>query len=176
MSIEQTRAQVIGSVWQAIAQSDVDLSSVPYDQQEKLVAKIADSVMIAIDAMLDEEQTQPVEQPVDDTEETVLWEGRPFLSLVESYILTSERIRLTKGLFSRQFENFELIRVQDLDVKQGLNERMLGIGDITIRGQDPSDPEIVLRNVHKPNDVYEILRKAWLASRKKHGLQFREFM
>jgi len=176
MSIDQTRAQVVGSVWQAIAQSGVDLSAVPYEQQEKLVGKIADSVMIAIDSMLDEEKAQPVEQPVDDTEETVLWEGRPFLSLVESYTLTSERLRVTKGLFSRNFENFELIRMQDLDVKQGMDERMFGIGDITIRGQDPSDPEIVLRNVHKPQEVYEILRKAWLNARKKYGLQFREFM
>jgi hypothetical protein len=50
------------------------------------------------------------------------------------------------------------------------------LGDISIKGQDPSHPEIVLRNVAKPEDVYEILRKAWLEARKRHGLQFREFM
>ena len=54
MSIDQTRAQVISSVWQAIAQSGVDLSSVPQDQQEKLVGKIADSLLVAVNAMLDE--------------------------------------------------------------------------------------------------------------------------
>ena len=60
------------------------------------------------------------------------------------------------------------------DVKAG--ERVLGIGDVNIRGQDPSNPAIVLRNVPKPEEVYETLRRAWLESRKRHGLQFREYM
>jgi hypothetical protein len=34
----------------------------------------------------------------------------------------------------------------------------------------------VLRNVRDPEQVYEILRRAWLDSRKRHGLEFREFM
>jgi hypothetical protein len=57
-----------------------------------------------------------------------------------------------------------------------MGERMMGIGDISIRGHDPSDPEITLRNVSKPEEVYEIMRKAWLEARKRHGLQFREYM
>jgi hypothetical protein len=73
-------------------------------------------------------------------------------------------------------ENFELIRMQDIDFKQNMGERMLGFGDIYIRGQDPSNPAVVLRNVPKPEEVYEILRRAWLEARKRHGLQFREYM
>jgi uncharacterized membrane protein YdbT with pleckstrin-like domain len=106
----------------------------------------------------------------------VLWQGHPFLSMVESYMITSERIKIVKGLLSRGVENFELIRVQDIDVKQGLDERILGIGDIVIRGQDPSNPEIILRNIPKPNDVYELLRRAWLEARKRYGLQFRDIL
>lgn len=183
MAIEQTRAEVISSIWQAIAQSGVDLAAVPREQQEKLVGKIADNVMVTIDAMLEPaqppehaqaaEQTQPTE---DEHEEQVLWQGRPFLSMVESYVITTERIKTVKGLLSRGIENFELIRVQDIDIKQGLNERILGIGDIVIRGQDPSNPEIILRNISKPEEVYELLRRAWLDARKRYGLQFREYM
>jgi len=106
----------------------------------------------------------------------LLWEGRPFLSLVESYQLTSERVKIITGLVSRHVENFELIRVQDIDFKQGVSERILNIGDVTIRGHDPSDPVVVLRNVSKPEEVYETMRRAWLEARKRHGLQFREFM
>lgn len=177
MAIEQTRAQVIGSIWQAIAQSGVDISSVPREQQEKLVEKIADDVMVTIDGMLEPAQAPVENQPVeDDKAEHVLWQGRPFLSMVESYMITSERIKIVKGLLSRGVENFELIRVQDIDLKQSLNERVLGIGDIVIRGQDPSNPEIILRNIPKPNEVYELLRRAWLDARKRYGLQFREYM
>jgi hypothetical protein len=174
MSIEQTRSQLVGSIWQAIAQSGVDLSAVPHDQQEKLVGKIADNVMISMNAILDE---VPKPEPATETEgEQVLWQGHPFLSLVESYVITSERIKVIKGLLSRDVENYELIRIQDLDLGQGVTDRVLGVGDIEVRGQDPSNPIIVLRNISKPNDVYELLRKAWLEARKRYGLQFREYM
>jgi len=177
MSIEASRARVIGSIWQAIAQSGVDLSSIPQDQQEKMVDKIADSVLLTIDSILGEEMPLVVqEDEVDEDAERILWKGRPFLSLVETYTITTERLKITTGLLSRRVENFELIRVQDIDFKQGLTERMLGIGDIYIRGHDPSNPEIVLRNVPSPEEVYEIMRRAWLEARKRHGLQFREFM
>jgi len=178
MAIEKIHAQVTGSIWQAVAQSGVDLSAVPAEQQQKLVAKIAENVMLAVDAALEEAEPKPDLETHEEDEfgEKVLWEGRPFMSLVESYVLTSERLKIRTGMMARNIENFELIRIQDLDYKQGVTERMLGIGDIQIRGHDPSDPTIVLRNVSKPEDVYEILRRAWLEARKRHGLQFREYM
>jgi hypothetical protein len=178
MTIDQTRAQVISSVWQAIAQSGVDLSSIPLDQQEKLVGKVADQLMQTLDALLDEVASPPDEedaQPAVEGEQ-ILWRGRPFLSLVETYTITTERIKIIKGLLGRGIENFELVRIQDIDYSQGLTERMLGIGDITIRGSDESNPKIELRNIHDPEQIYELLRKAWLEARKRHGLQFREFM
>jgi hypothetical protein len=178
MAIEQTRAQIISSVWQAVAQSGVDLSTIPQEQQAALVGKIADQMMMTMNALLDEVERPAAseEEPVDDAAEKILWQGRPFLSLVENFTLTNERLKITRGLLGRQVENFELIRMQDIDFKQGVSERMFGIGDITIRGQDPSHAEIVLRNVAKPEEVYEILRRAWLEARKRHGLQFREYM
>lgn len=177
MAIDKQRAQVIGSIWQAIAQSGVDLSTIPQEQQEKLVGKIADGVMLSMDAILGEAlPPAPVEEVADDINERILWQGRPFLSLVENYTITTERVKIITGLVARRVENFELIRVQDIDFKQGMGERMLGIGDIHIRGQDPSNPDIILRNISKPEEVYETLRKAWLESRKRHGLQFREYM
>jgi hypothetical protein len=178
MSIDHTRAQVISSIWQAIAQSGVDLSALSQDQQEKLVSKIADQLMVTMDALLDEVDSPAIEeeeQPAMEGEQ-VLWHGRPFLSLVESYTVTTERIKIVRGLLGRGIENFELVRIQDIDYSQGLTERMLGIGDITIRGSDESNPKIELRNVHEPEQVYELLRKSWLEARKRHGLQFREFM
>ena len=98
------------------------------------------------------------------------------MSLVEFYTITNERIKIVKGMLGKDIENFELIRVQDIDISQNLSERVLKIGDITISGADASAPQIILRNVHDPNSVYELLRKAWLVARKKYGLTFREEM
>jgi hypothetical protein len=150
------------------------------------VSSIADKMLLTMDGILDEieaaepEPQAPAEEPPaeqsDEYGEDVLWKGRPLLSIVEHYILTSERLKITRGFISRDVEYFELIRVQDIDFKQGISERILGIGDITVRGQDASQPAVVLRNVANPEEVYELMRRAWLETRKRHGLQFREFM
>lgn len=177
MSIEKTRAQIKGSIWQAIAQSEVDLSGVSQEDQEKLVTRIADHVMIAMNDLLEEMPSpEPPEEVMEEDGERVLWKGRPFLSMVESYVITTERVKVIRGVVSRGIENYELIRIQDIDLQQSINERLLGIGDITIRGQDASEPVLELRNVSRPDEVYEILRRAWLDARKRHGLQFREYM
>ena len=179
MNLDKIRATMISSVWQALAQSGVDLSAVPAEQQEKLVAKIADTVLVTMDQIMGEEIQQAPEEPSndeDETKESILWEGRPFLSLVEHYTITTERLKITRGLVGRKVENFELVRMQDIDYKQNIGERITNLGDIAIKGQDPSNPEVVMRNIAKPEEVYEIIRKAWLEARKRHGLQFREFM
>jgi hypothetical protein len=177
MNIEQTRAQVIAGVWQAVAQSGVDLTTIPQDQQEKLVSAIANHLLQTVNGMLDEVSAPVVPpDPSSEFDEQELWQGRPFLSISESYLLTNERLRIRKGFVGREIENYELIRIQDIDFSQNLSERLLNIGDIHLRGHDPSNPEVVLRNIAKPEEVYEILRRAWLAARKSHGLLFREEM
>lgn len=180
MNIDKIRAQMVSSIWQALAQSGVDLAAVPTEEQEKLVGKIADSVLLTMDQIMEEEFSQVAPEDLSEEEdehaEHILWQGRPFLSLVERYTLTTERLKISRGLIGRKVENFELIRMQDIDYTQNPGERVVNLGDIAIKGQDPSNPEIVLRNVAKPEDVYEILRRAWLDARKRHGLQFREFM
>lgn len=177
MNIEQTRAHVISSIWQAIAQSGVDLSALPQEEQQKLVNTIANQLLLTVNGILDDVSAPDAPtEPANEFDEQELWKGRPFLSISETYLLTNERLRITKGLFGRDVENYELIRLQDINLSQGLSERLLNIGDIHLRGHDPSNPEVVLRNISKPEEVYEILRRAWLAARKSHGLLFREEM
>jgi hypothetical protein len=114
--------------------------------------------------------------PTKTDEEEILWQGRPFLSLVTEYIITNERVRVFEGLVGKDREDIELIRIQDMDQTQTVKERLLNLGDIHLRSHDPSDPEIVLRNVKDPQTVHEILRRAVLDSRKKYGLYYREEM
>jgi uncharacterized membrane protein YdbT with pleckstrin-like domain len=116
------------------------------------------------------------EDILSDHKEDILWEGRPFLSLVLDYTITDERIRITEGLLGKRRENIELVRVQDLDYSQTFSDRLLNLGDITIRSHDTSHPQIVLKNVRDPEQVYEILRRAVLHARKKHGFTYREEM
>jgi hypothetical protein len=178
MSIENTRAHVISSIWKAIAQSGIDLSALSKEEQNDMVNAIADNLLMTVDSLLDE-ATQSVDQQEDEgleEDERAIWAGRPFLSLTERYTITSERVKVTKGIIGREIENFELIRIQDLDISQKLSERLFGLGDLIIRGHDTSHSELVLRNIREPEKVYELLRRAWLDARNNYGLTFQEEM
>ncbi len=180
MSLEQIQYKLKVSVWQGMVQSGIDLSKIPAEEHEKLVTAITNNVALTINELLDElTPKMDVDEKTPEKssdEETVIWEGRPFLSLVESYTVTNERIMIRQGLVGRNVEIFELIRMQDIDWSQTVGERMLGIGDVQIHGADASGSKIILRNIKDPEMVYEKLRKAWLAARKKYGLIFREEM
>lgn len=179
MSIDTYQSKVKSSIWKAIAQSGLAINSIPMDQQTKFVDHLADNLLVTVNELL-EDVSKPVRAAKPEVElveeETIIWEGRPFLSLVENYTLTNERIKIITGLIGKDIENYELIRIQDIDIAQNVSDRILGIGDITIKGADQSSSSIVLRNIYDPQEVYELLRKAWLAARKKYGLIFREEM
>lgn len=186
MSVKETQARVRARVWQSIAQADIDVSLLDKATVESLVDLATEAALIEIDADLEKDAgssdaTRQVETAVsgsilDDQKEDVLWEGRPFLSLVFHYTITDERIRITEGMLGKARENIELVRVQDLDYSQTFGERLLNLGDIKIRSHDPSHSEIVLRNIKDPETVYEILRRAVLHARKKHNFMYREEM
>lgn len=179
MAIDSYQAKVKSNIWKAIAQSGVSFNTIPMEDQNKFVDLLADNLLVMVNEVL-EDVSKPISTSKAvielEEEEKIIWEGRPFLSLVENYTITNERIKITTGLIGKEIENYELIRVQDIDIKQNVSERMLGIGDIAIKGADSSSPSIILRNIHDPQEVYELLRKAWLAARKKYGLIFREEM
>ena len=182
MSLSETKAKIKASIWQAIAQSGVDVSSLPQEELDQLVRAITDGVLKEVDDILSEASGRPasaaaeVEMDSDDDEERVLWEGRPFLSLSVHYQITDERVRLTEGLLGKEREDIELVRIQDIDHKQNVTERMLNIGDVYIRSHDASQPEVVLNNVSNPMEVHEVLRRALLKARKKYNLSYREEM
>ena len=183
MTINEAQARIKARVWQAVAQTELDVSALDKETLESLVDLVTESALLEIDSELDASKlaSQKEIAPDDDEEEDefgeeVLWKGRPFLSLVLDYTITNERIKITSGLLGKTHENVELIRVQDVDHSQTFGERILKIGDITVRSHDPSHPEIMLRNVQNPAKVYEILRRAVLNARKRHNFSYREEM
>jgi hypothetical protein len=185
ISLREAQARVQARVWQAVAQADLDLSAFDKATLEALVDLTTEAALLELDATLftsleaEREtavKTADVDNVFDDEKEDVLWEGRPFLSLVTHYTITDERIRITEGLLGKAHENVELVRVQDMDYSQTVSERILNLGDITIRSHDSSNPLIVLRNIPDPEAVHEILRRAVLSARKKHGFMYREEM
>jgi uncharacterized membrane protein YdbT with pleckstrin-like domain len=104
----------------------------------------------------------------------MLWHGRPYLSIGTRYELTSQRLRIYRGILGNQIEEIELIRVKDSRIKQHVGERMLNIGDVSVISADSSTPEFVMQNVHDPLYVRELLRKAVMDEKARRGLYYRE--
>jgi hypothetical protein len=98
--------------------------------------------------------------------ESQLWEGAPhgLLNPIESHAihweLTTERLRVVRGILSRSTEEVELTRVRDVAYEQSLAQRALGIGTITVVGTDATSPTVVLHDVAEPETVKELIRQA----------------
>lgn len=194
MSVEQVKSDIVARIWQSIAQSGVSMSSIPRDQMDSLVNAIADGVLLAVDSMFEEAGLPVLQQAADQApgpagkatdqasgptvktgaEEQVLWEGRPFLSIATFYRITNQRVRIMHGIFGRERDDIELIRIQDLDITQSLGERFLNVGDILIKSADPNYPDVKLNNVRFVDEVHEILRKAMLDARRKYRYSIQE--
>ena len=182
MSLEETRERIKATVWQAIAQSEIDLSALQKSEIESLVNVVTEAAMLEFDDEInasvaaDDVASKQYYPPGKDEEEAVLWQGRPFLSISEHYLITSERIRIVRGLLGKHRQDIELIRVQDIDHTQTLRERSLNLGDILVNSHDRTMPVVTLNNVRDPESVHEILRLAVHKARKKYNITFQEEM
>lgn len=57
-----------------------------------------------------------------------------------TYELTSERLRVTHGIFSLEVDDIELYRVKDIHVRQPLLQRLCSLGSIVIWSSDVTLP------------------------------------
>lgn len=56
------------------------------------------------------------------------------------YELTSERLKITQGVFSKATSTVELYRVKDIEVRQPFISRLLGVEDLHVTTSDISSP------------------------------------
>ncbi len=63
------------------------------------------------------------------------------------YELTTERLKITEGVFSKVADTLELYRVKDLEVRQPFIYRTLGVENIIVKTSDASTPVILLEAI-----------------------------
>ena len=74
------------------------------------------------------------------------------------YTLTDQRLKFTRGVFTKITEDLELYRVRDSKFSQGLFERMVGLGEIELFTTDETSPTIQLRYIADAEGVRERIR------------------
>lgn len=83
------------------------------------------------------------------------------------YRLTTERLFIDRGILSRTTDQIELIRVDDVRVRQRLLDRLFLIGSIDILSTDVSDAKTSIIGIQKPDEVAEHIRSHMRSLRKK---------
>lgn len=76
------------------------------------------------------------------------------------YKLTSQRLRLERGVLTKTIDEVELYRIKDTQLNQTLIDRMLGIGTIEVLSSDETNPRLYLPKIPRPAEVRELLRGA----------------
>jgi uncharacterized membrane protein YdbT with pleckstrin-like domain len=138
----------------------------------------------------------PAAAAADEVAEDVLFEGRPALvpglgALLVSvltlglaliyfalkrlglhYKITSQRIVVETGVFSKQLQQTDVYRITDYTVERPFSQRLLGTGNIVVEAMDRSTPSLRIEGLR--TDVvalYEKLRAATEAEKRRRGVR-----
>lgn len=85
-----------------------------------------------------------------------LWKWLETRSIV--YTLTDQRLKFTRGVFSKTTEDLELYRVRDTKFEQGFFERLVGLGTLQLFSTDETSPTIRLPYIKNAESVREKVR------------------
>lgn len=130
--------------------------------------------------LMSESPASPAPAPL--PTETVLWEGAPsswqnfwwWLSIIgipvaiwkhvvlrnTRIILTSQRLKIRSGVFTKQTEEIELYRVKDWTFRQPFLQRLLGFGEVLVVSSDRTAPEVAYSWLKDAASFAELLRTA----------------
>jgi len=76
------------------------------------------------------------------------------------YELTTERLKMTEGVFNKVTDTLELYRVKDLETRQPFWERAFGVENVQINTADVSTPFVLIDAVPKKIGLGDKIRNA----------------
>lgn len=86
------------------------------------------------------------------------------------YELNDRRFIHRSGILRRREDRIETIDMDDVAVEQGLLERMVGVGTITIHSSDASDPELVMPGIENAREIAKKIDRIRRRERRRRGL------
>ena len=73
--------------------------------------------------------------------------------------LTTQRIRMVRGIFNQKMDDVELYRVKDTSMERPFWYRLFGLSTLIIETSDLSQPRIEIKAVRDGDNLRETLRK-----------------
>jgi hypothetical protein len=87
----------------------------------------------------------------------LLW--RYLVVRTQVFELTSERLRVTRGVINQKIDEIELYRVKDSVMVRPWWMRLTGLASIVLATSDRTMPDLVIPAIHGGSGLREILRK-----------------
>lgn len=92
-------------------------------------------------------------------------------SLSTRFEITTQRVRIDRGVFSRTRQDTELYRIDDISLEQPFGMRVVGHAILWLRSTDRSTPDIRLYGVPGLPALAETLRQSALRERERRGVK-----
>ena len=86
-------------------------------------------------------------------------------SLSTTYEITTQRVRVERGLFSKLKENVELFRIDHFDVHKPFGMRLVGHCVLHLRSSDTSFPSVMIAGLPGLETLADTLRECSLRER-----------
>lgn len=87
------------------------------------------------------------------------------------FTLTTQRLRLEKGILNKHLDDLELYRVKDITLNQPLIQRIVGLGTLTMVTSDATTPTVVLPAIPDSLAVMDRIRNEVDRVRRERGVR-----
>jgi uncharacterized membrane protein YdbT with pleckstrin-like domain len=87
------------------------------------------------------------------------------------YELTSERLKITEGVFSKVTDTLELYRVKDIETRQPFLYRLFGVENIQMNTSDTSSPFIFIEAIPHTVGLADKIRNQVEIIRQQKGVR-----
>jgi hypothetical protein len=86
-------------------------------------------------------------------------------SISTNYEITTQRVRIERGIFSKSKENVELFRIDHFDLHKPLGMRLVGQCLLHLRSSDTSFPTVIILGIPNLESLGDTLRECSLRER-----------
>ncbi len=86
------------------------------------------------------------------------------------YEVSPDRIEWSRGILDRRVDNLDMFRVIDLKMRRSVIDCIFGIGTVGLITTDKTDPEFEFEKVHRPRELYDIIKRASLEADRRTGV------
>ena len=86
------------------------------------------------------------------------------------YRVTSYRIEFERGILTKRIDSLELWHVDDISFEQGLVDRMMNVGSITVISNDKTTPRLELHGLPNPRQIFDALKNRIIAVKRQRGV------